>query len=337
MASNAPTAPLTPAALAERSARAAERLREHLPPTPLVRYAAFGEEIGADVLVKCDHFQRTGSFKARGALNKLMTLTEEERRRGVVTASTGNHGLGFANALSVLGGRGVVFVPSSAAATKLAALRRTGVELQTRDTDAGAVELLAREYAEHNGLTWVSPYNDPDVIAGQGTAAVEVVEQLDGAGIDAAVVNVGGGGLMSGVAAVLKQHYPHIRIIGASARNDASMIASVEAGHVVAVDALPTLSEGSAGNVEEGSITFGLCRELVDDWVLIGEEEIASALAMVIDTEHHLIEGAAGVSFAAARARRADLAGKRVLVLSCGGNIASATLAGALATAAGTR
>ncbi len=324
------TAPVTPAELAERSAKAAVRLREHLPVTPLVRFGALGEELGAEVLVKCDHLQRTGSFKARGALAKLLTLSEREREHGVVTASTGNHGLGFANALAALGGRGIVFVPANAAPVKIAALRRTGVEIQTRDTDAGAVEVLARAYARENGLTWVSPYNDPDIIAGQGTAGVELVEQLKGESLDAIIVNVGGGGLMSGVAAVVKQHLPGIRVIGASAENDAGMIASVKAGHIVAVEAEPTLSEGSAGNVEPGSITFALCQALVDDWVLVTEAEIRSALAMVIDTEHQLIEGAAAVAFAAARIRRADLAGKRVAILSCGSNIASDTLVSAL-------
>ncbi|HEX3786564.1 MAG TPA: threonine/serine dehydratase [Pseudonocardiaceae bacterium] len=331
MSSELSAAAVTPAALADRSARVAARLHEYLPVTPLVRFDVLSEDLGAEVLVKCDHLQRTGSFKARGALTKLLSLTQQQREHGVVTASTGNHGLGFANALAALGGRGIVFVPANAAATKIAALRRTGVEIRTRDTDAGAVELLARRYAEEQGLIYFSGYNDPDIIAGQGTAAIEILEQLAGTGLDTIFVNVGGGGLISGVAAVLKQHLPKIRVIGASPANDAGMIASIRAGHIVAVDAAPTLSEGSAGNVEPGSITFELCRDLVDEWVLVSEAEIGSALAMVIDTEHQLVEGAAGVAFAAARARRADIAGERVAIFSCGGNIAAATLATALA------
>jgi threonine dehydratase len=322
--------PLTPAIVAGQSTRAAARLREYLPVTPLVRFGALSDELGAEVLVKCDHLQRTGSFKARGSLTKLLTLTREQREHGVVTASTGNHGLGFANALAELGGRGVVFVPDSAAPMKIEALRRSGVEIHSEDTDAGKVEVIARVWAAENGLTFVSPYNDPDIIAGQGTLAVELLAQLDGAGLDAVFVNVGGGGLVSGIASVLRQHLPDVRIYGAAPASDAAMIASIRAGHIVPVDALPTLSDGSAGNVEDGSVTFELCRSLVDEWVTVGEDEIRSALGMVIDTEHQLIEGAAAVAFAAARARRADIAGRRVAIVSCGGNIAARTLAQAL-------
>lgn len=325
-----PTDPLTPAAVAARSAEVSPSLRQYLPVTPFVRFGALSDELDADVLVKCDHLQRTGSFKARGSLTKLLTLSGAERKRGVVTASTGNHGLGFANALAELGGRGIVFVPENAAEMKIAALRRSGVEIHSQGTDAGAVEVLAREWAAEQGLTYVSPYNDPDIIAGQGTVGVEILEQLDGAGLDAIFVNVGGGGLISGIASVLRQELPDIRVFGASPANDAGMVASIQAGHIVEVDALPTLSDGSAGNVEAGSITFELCRSLVDEWVLVGEAEIRSALAMVIDTEHQLIEGAAAVAFAAARIRRDDIKGQRIAILSCGGNISSRTLVEAL-------
>jgi threonine dehydratase len=142
---------------------------------------------------------------------------------------------------------------------------------------------------------------------------------------------VGGGGLVSGIASVLKQHRPEIRVYGASPVRDAAMAASVEAGKVVEVDAQDTLSDGTAGSVEPGSITFELCRELVDEWVLVSEDAISAALRMVIDTEHQLIEGSAAMAFAAARARRTELEGQRVAVVSCGGNISARTLVAALA------
>lgn len=320
----------SPAEAAERSERVAPRLREHLPPTPFVRYGAFSDELGAEALVKSEHLQRTGSFKARGSMAKILTLTDEQRQAGVVTASTGNHGLGVGNALATLGGHGIVYLPENASPSKVAALRRLGLELRAEGNDSGVLEPKARAYAAEHDLTYVPPYNDPDIIAGQGTVAVEILEQLGGEPLDAVVVAVGGGGLISGVASVLKKHLPGITVYGASPVRDDAMAASVRAGEIVVVDAQATLSDGTAGSVEPGSITFDLCRELVDDWVLVSEDAISAALRMVIDTEHQLIEGSAAMAFAAARARRTELEGKRVAIVSCGGNISSSTLAAAL-------
>jgi len=322
---------LTAADAAERAHAVAPRLREHLPVTPLVRFDVFSEELGAEVLVKCEHQQRTGSFKARGSMAKILTLSDEQRQRGVVTASTGNHGLGVGNALATLGGHGIVYLPENASPSMVAALQRLGLELRAEGNDSGVLEPNARAYAAEHDLTYVPPYNDPDIIAGQGTVGVEIVEQLDGQSLDAVVVAVGGGGLVSGVAAVLKKHLPGIKVYGASPVVDAAMAASVEAGEIVLVDAQDTLSDGTAGSVEPGSITFALCQELVDDWVLVDEDAIRDALRMVIDTEHQLIEGSAAMAFAAARLRRTELQGKRIAIVSCGGNISSTTLAAALA------
>ncbi|WP_433161902.1 threonine/serine dehydratase [Kribbella sp. CA-247076] len=322
---------LSPTEAAERSEQVAPKLREHLPPTPFVRFGAFSDELGAEVLVKCEHLQRTGSFKARGSMAKILTLTDEQRERGVVTASTGNHGLGVGNALATLGGRGLVYLPENASPSKVAALRRLGLDLHAEGNDSGVLEPKARAYAAEHDLTYVPPYNDPDIVAGQGTVAVEILEQLAGEPLDAVFVAVGGGGLVSGVAAVLKKHLPGIRVYGASPVRDDAMAASVRAGEIVLVDAQDTLSDGTAGSVEPGSITFDLCRELVDDWVLVSEDAISAALRMVIDTEHQLIEGSAAMAFAAARARRTELEGQRVAIVSCGGNISASTLVAALA------
>ncbi|MEU4395354.1 threonine/serine dehydratase [Kribbella sp. NPDC023855] len=322
---------LAPAAIAARSEQVALQLRPHLPPTPLQRFGALSDELGAEVLVKCEHLQRTGSFKARGAMAKILTLTDEQRERGVVTASTGNHALGVGNALATLGGRGIVYLPENASPSKVAALRRFGLELRAEGNDSGVLEPVARAYADEHGLTYVSPYNDPDIIAGQGTVGVEILEQLAGEKLDAVVIAVGGGGLVSGVAAVLKRHLPDVKVYGASPAVDAAMAASIEAGEIVQVDGQDTLADGTAGSVEPGSITFELCRELVDEWVLVSEEAIKDALRIVIDTEHQLIEGSAAMAIAAARLRSTELAGKRVAIVSCGGNISTSTLVKALA------
>ncbi|GAA1585765.1 MULTISPECIES: pyridoxal-phosphate dependent enzyme [Kribbella] len=320
-----------PAEVAERAGQIAPALRQHLTLTPFVRYEALSDDVGAEVLVKCEHQQRTGSFKARGAMAKVLTLTGEQRAAGVVTASTGNHGLGVGNALATLGGQGIVYLPENAAPGKVAALKRFGLELRAEGNDTGVLESKARVYAAENGLTYVPPYNDPEIVAGQGTVGVEIVEQLDGRPLDAIVVSVGGGGLISGVAAVLKKQLPNVKVYGAQPAVDDAMAASVRAGEIVRVEAEATLSDGTAGSVEPGSITFGLCRDLVDDWVLVPEDRIRDALRLVIDTEHQLIEGAAALAFAAARERRTELAGQRVAVVSCGGNMSSSTLVRALA------
>jgi threonine dehydratase len=326
---------VSPTAVASRSTAVAPRLREYLPATPLVTFGAFGDELGVEMLVKCEHQQRTGSFKARGALAKSLTLSVDQLRRGVVTASTGNHGLGVANAMATLGGHCLVFVPENASETKVAALRRFGAEIHAEGTDSGVLETVARAHAAEHGLTYLSPYNDVDVVAGKGTTAVEILEQLDGRGVDrrgvdAVFVAVGGGGLISGVAAVLKERLPGVRVVGASPSLDAAMAASIQAGRVVTVDARPSLSDGTAGSIEEGALTLALCQTLVDDWLLIDEPEIQAALRTVIDTEHALVEGAAAVAFAAARRLRDEIKGQRIAVVSCGGNISATTLAQAL-------
>ncbi len=319
--------PVTAAEIADRSRGITPSLHEYLPPTPLLPFHGFGADLGIEVLAKCEHLQRTGSFKARGALAKILTLTDAERQAGVVTASSGNHGLGVANALALLGGRAIVYLPENASTSKVAALRRLGAELRAEGNDTGAQELKARAYADEHGLTYISPYNDADVIAGQGTIGVELVKQLKGERLDAVVVAVGGGGLISGIAAVLKQQLPGIKVYGASPAADAAMAESVAAGRIVTVDAKSTLSDGTAGSVEPGSITFDLCRELVDEWIVVDEPAIRDALRAVIDTEHHLIEGSAAMAFAAAR----TIPEGRVAVVSCGANISSKTLAEVLA------
>jgi threonine dehydratase len=320
---------LTPDAVADRSEAVAKQLREHLPITPFETFGALSDELQADVLVKCEHRQRTGSFKARGAMAKVLSLTDEQRKAGVVTASTGNHGLGVSNALATLGGHGIVYVPENASPSKVAAIKRFGIEVRSVGTDSGANELTARAEAEEKGWTYISPYNDPEIIAGQGTAAVEILEQLDGQRLDAVFIAVGGGGLISGMAAVLKRHLPDLKVYGAQPAADAAMAESMKAGRIIELDGKPTLSDGTAGNVEPGAITFDLCRSLVDEWVLVEEDEIRDALRTVIDTEHQLIEGSAAMAFAAAR--RTDLKGQRVAVVSCGGNISAKTLVAALA------
>ena len=309
------------------------RVHEHVAVTPLIGLAAASEDRGTEILLKCEHQQTTGSFKVRGALAKVLSLSNDQRDRGVVAASTGNHGLGVAHALSAVGGKGIVCVPGHASPVKVAAIRRYGVDVRVMGQEPAETEHLARIAAAEARMSYISPYNDLDVIAGQGTVGEEIVQQLAGRAVDAVVVAVGGGGLISGIGAAIKSALPGVRIIGASPANDAAMAASVRAGRVVRVDALPTISDGTAGGVEEGSITLPLCTELVDEWVLVPEPEIHSALRFMIDTEHQLIEGAAAVAIAAGLKMSRTSGGQAMVIVSCGANISSAALAAAIAPA----
>ncbi len=302
------------------------QLSPYVSHTALEGFSAASEILDADLLLKCEHRQHTGSFKVRGALSALLAAGPERRERGVVTASSGNHGLGVAFALRALGGTGVVFVPEGASPVKVAAIERLGAQVRYAGTHTDQAEAAARQFAGEQDRDYISPYNDPDVIAGQGSIGAEIVEQAGDQGLDAVVVAVGGGGLVAGVAAAVKSSLPDVRVIGVSPINDAAMAASVRAGRVVPVTALPTFSDGTAGGVEADAITLPLCAELVDDWVLVTEAQIAQALRLVIDTRHELVEGAAAVAVAGALASRDQLRGTRVAVISCGANISATAL-----------
>jgi threonine dehydratase len=318
---------------AARTRAISGKVHDHAVVTPLTVLPAAAEECGTEILLKCEHLQKTGSFKIRGALAKLLSLSDGQRDRGVVAASSGNHGLGVAYALSALGGKGIVCVPHRASPVKVAAIRRYGVEVRVMGREPAETESLARRLAADTGTSYISPYNDLDVIAGQGTVGEEIVQQLAGRAVGAVVVAVGGGGLISGIGAAIKSALPRVRIIGASPANDAAMAASVRAGEVVQADALPTISDGTAGGVEKGSITLPLCTELVDEWVLIQETEIHAALRFMIDTEHQLIEGAAAMALAAGLKAGRGSGAQPLVIVSCGANISSTALVEAIASA----
>lgn len=261
----------------------------------------------------------------------MLALSKDELERGVVTASTGNHGAAVAFASSQLDAKAIVFVPANASEAKLANIRRRGGETREHGSDSAETEVFAREYAAEHGLTYVSPYNDPLVIGGQGTIAVELDRQLDR--IDAVIVAVGGGGLIAGIASHLKATRPSARIIGCSPSNSPVMIRSVEAGQLLDLPSTPTLSDGTAGGVEAGAITFPVIRDQVDELITVCESDIASAMLSFMDVHSMLIEGAAGVAVAAYRKVAGDLAGKNTVVVLCGGNIGMDTLRGVWASA----
>ena len=310
--------------ISDAASRAAVRVAEVVRKTPLVRSTMFSDATGAEVYLKLENQQHTGSFKLRGAANCLMTLSQEQRDKGCVAASSGNHGAAVAYAMRELETKGVIFVPEQTSSAKIDAIRGYGGDVRFFGTDGLDTEQHAREFAANNGMYYLSPYNDAEVIAGQGTCGIEIAGQLPD--VDAVFIAVGGGGLMSGVGSVLKTHNPDVRLIACQPEASAVMAKSIEAGRILDLPSDPTLSDGTAGGIESGSITFELCRELVDEFVLVSEQQIAAAMRQYIDAEQHQIEGAAGVAVAALLNRHDAVKGAKIVVIICGGNISEETL-----------
>lgn len=314
----------------EEIRRAAGRLAPHVRRTELQISEPLSERADATVAVKAEHRQLTGSFKLRGALNKILTLEEGVQQRGVVTASSGNHGIAVATAAELVGIDCTVYLPATVSPTKRSAVERLGAAVVAVDSaDAFQAEVLARAEAEATGLTYVSPYNDAAVVTGQGTVGLEIDVDAESAHlevIDAVVVAVGGGGLVSGVASWLKAARPEVTIVGASPANDQAMAASVAAGSVLETTSRPTFSDGTAGGIEAGTITFEMCASLVDTWITVSEHEIAKAVASRLEDHGDVIEGAAGVALAAAEQWGTANSGASVVAVSCGGNVTSASM-----------
>jgi threonine dehydratase len=286
---------------------AANRIRPYIRLTPILD--------SEGVALKLENLQHTGAFKVRGAFNKLLSLAPDALARGVVTASTGNHGQAVAYAARALGTAARVFVPSTASAAKLDKIRALGAPLEVAGDDGVVSELAAIAYAREHGLAYVSPYNDPDVIAGQGTLGLELLAQV--ADLANVYVAVGGGGLIAGVASALKAARPSLRVIGCWPEASPVMLASMRAGQIVDLPNLPTLSDATAGGIEPGAITLDLCRALIDEPVVVSEAEILSALRSLYARERLIVEGAAGVALAAYA--RHPLPNAAIVV--CGGNV----------------
>ena len=315
---------MKPEFLPANVALAANRIAPHIRETPLDESPFFSELTGAHVFLKLENLQHTGSFKLRGAFNKLLSMTSEQRAAGCVAASSGNHGAAVAHAMAKLDTKGVIFVPEGTSTTKVDAIRRAGGEVRFFGTDGLDTEIHAREYAAGNGMCYLSPYNDQDVIAGQGTCGVEISKQLSK--IDAIFIAVGGGGLISGVGSFLKSVNPSTSLVACQPAASAVMTESVKAGEILDMPSEATLSDGTAGGIESGAITFDICRSITDDYVVISEEQIAEAMRQFIDAHHMLPEGAAGVALAGLKLRADRYRDKNVVAIICGGNISRETL-----------
>jgi threonine dehydratase len=268
-----------------------------------------------------EHLQHTGSFNFRGASNKVALLTAEQAAAGVVTASNGNHGLGVAAASQARGIAAEVFVSSHVSPGKARRIEALGARIHCAGDDPLTAELAARRAAAATGRVFISPYNDLDVMAGQGTIAIELERQLPQ--LDAVYVAVGGGGLIGGIGAYLKAVSPRTEIVGCWPENSPVMHQCLLAGRIVEVAERPTLSESTAGGLEPNSVTFDVCRRVIDRSVLVSEDEILRAMRMMLESEHWVVEGAAGVAVAAFQKDAARRTGRNAVIVICGRNVSS--------------
>ncbi len=304
--------------------QAEKKIRLYVLKTPLMESPYISELSKARVFLKLENEQYTGSFKIRGATNKVLSLNEEEKNKGVLTASTGNHGQALAKALKSTHIKGIVYVPDNADPSKVDAIKRYGAQVEFFGKNSLETEMYAKQIAKERGMVWVSPYNDLQIIAGQGTIGIELADQLKD--IDAVFVTIGGGGLISGIGTYLKSVNPQTKIIGCLPENSAEMYESIKTGKFVESDNKDTLSDGSAGGFEEGSVTYDICKEVVDDFILVSEDEIKQAIKLMVDIHHKIIEGAAGVALASFLKVKERYVGKNVVIVICGGNIATKKL-----------
>lgn len=299
---------------------ARKRIRPFLPPTPLVEAIALSAEVQADLFLKLETAQPTRSFKVRGAFSKLTSLNDEQRARGVITASSGNHGQAVAYAASRMKCPATIVLPRPVAPTKLEAIRRFDVEILIDGEDCTQAGTIAKAMAAESGRIYIPPYNDAEVLQGQGSIGLELVDQL--AKFDNVFVAIGGGGLIAGIGTILKHIRPSVRIFGCSAANSEAISASLRKRRLIEVAHRPTWADGLAGSIEADSITFPICQSVVDRSLLCEEEEIERALLDLLAGERLLVEGAAAVTLAAYRQIQAELKGQTSVLLMCGANIA---------------
>jgi threonine dehydratase len=295
---------------------AAHRIAPHIKRTPLVRSDALSRIAGGDVYLKLENEQTTGSFKLRGALNALSVLSAEKRARGVVASSAGNHGMGVASAAKTLGIKAKIYVPRAAPEVKKAGIRALGAELDDSQSDYDAAMDAAKAFGKETGRDFINPCLGDDLLAGQGTVALEILDELPD--LRSLVVNVGGGGLLGGCASLLRRERPDVRIYGAQSVNTAAMSKSLKSKRIVAIDSVPTLADGLAGQIDADAFDIG--KHSLDDIVTLTEEEIAQAIAWFATAHESRVEGAGACGVGAVLLKKLRPETPCAIVVS-GGNI----------------
>jgi threonine dehydratase len=308
---------------------ARQRIAGRVHTTPTMSATRLGERVGVRLLLKCENFQKTGSFKARGALNKVSQLDDATRARGVVTFSAGNHAQSLAWASRAAGVHAVVVMPAAASPAKVEASRGYGAEVVLHGANGMEALAKARQLEQERGLTFVHPFDDELVAAGQGTTGLELLEQAGE--LDAVVVPIGGGGLIAGMLVAIKESNPRIRVYGVEPTGAAAMRQSLDAGHAVHLDSVKTIADGLAAPMA-GELTFDIVRRYVDDVVLIDDTLIAAAVKDLLFSAKLLAEPGGAAATAAILTRAIPLRdGARVAAVVSGGNVDATRLGQILA------
>ncbi len=300
--------------------RARQRIAGIAVRTPLVKSPKLTKRADASVQLKLENVQRTGAFKIRGAANKLRSLSSEERARGVITVSSGNHGRAVAYVARELGIEAIICMSTRVPPNKVDSIRQLGAEVILHGETYDEAEEYAVRLERDRGVTMIPPFDDPDVIAGQGTIGLELLEDLPD--LDTVVVPLSGGGLLSGIALTLKSADPSIRTIGVSMARAPVMVHSLRAGHPIEMEEEETLADALAGGIGlDNRYTFRMVQEYVDETLLVTESEIADAMAFALKTHHMVVEGGGAVALAAVlHGKVRKMSGNTVIILS-GGNV----------------
>jgi threonine dehydratase len=308
----------------EEVQHAKRRIQDFIYLSPARHSDALSKMTGQQVFVKLDNLQRTGAFKERGALNKILTLTDDEKRRGVIAASAGNHAQAVAFHATERGIRSRIVMPLMTPLVKVSSTANFGAEVVLHGANYDEAYAEALRLSTEDGMTFLHPFDDDAVIAGQGTIGLELLEQV--AGLEAIVVPIGGGGLIGGVACAIKESNPRVRVIGVQTERLPSMLRATEAGAPVTSPAEATIADGIAVR-RAGERTLPLVQRYVDEIVTVEEEEIAKAILVLLEREKTLAEGAGAVALASLLQHKTSLDGQRTAVLVCGGNIDVSLLA----------
>jgi len=298
---------------------ALKRISGYTRKTPLYLSPSLTSIYDLDVFLKLENYQVTGSFKVRGVFNKFLKNLELFQGEKIVTVSAGNHAIAVSYASRILGFDPIIIVPANVTNLKRRRIEAYGVRIHVYGRDYDEAETYAKELAEENNYFFVSPYNDIDIIEGNSTIALEVLEENPK--IDIFIVPVGGGGLISGISFVAKKMSEKIRVIGVQSEASPAMFESVRRGRIVKIDLQPSIADGLHGNIEDNSITFDFVKKFVDEILLVSEEEIRDTIKLLFEVEGILIEGSAAVTIAALNRYKRKFRNKKVCLVLSGGNI----------------
>lgn len=297
---------------------AQQSMKDVIRETSLIHSKTFSKMAGAEIFMKLENLQTTGSFKVRGAFNKLYHLTEEEKKHPIVAASAGNHAQGVAYSASQLGLKSIIFMPSFAPPSKVNATKGYGAEVVLTGDTFDDAYAASQEYCKEKNGTYIHPFNDELIIAGQGVVGLEIFRQLPE--VDTVIVPIGGGGLISGIAIALKEINPNIKIIGVEAEGAASMLASKNSNEVLTLPHCHTIADGIAVK-RPGELTFNIVKELVDDLITVSDKEIAHSTYLLLQRGKLLAEPSGAAAIAAAIFKKSALMGKNVVPVVSGGNV----------------